>query len=144
MSFPEIFQYFGELQDFFATVGHTPNNINNLESTSRHLEDHISILATFLALMGSHVQQNVAERTLCIILEGIYESYEFTAFALPRWNSEFISSSVERCWVRLPVFWPIHAFARVLIRWSLLKIAATKFRADSLIVQNVYKQIVDE
>lgn len=74
MSFFEIFQYFGELQNFFATVGHTPNNINNLESTSRHLEDHISILATFLALMGSHVQQNVAERTLCIILEGIYES----------------------------------------------------------------------
>ena len=80
MSFPEIFQYFGELQDFLATVGHTPNNINNLESTSRHLEDHISILATFLALMGSHV----AERTLCIILEGIYESYEFAKFALPR------------------------------------------------------------
>ncbi|XP_016333395.1 uncharacterized protein LOC107681599, partial [Sinocyclocheilus anshuiensis] len=73
MSFPEIFQYFVELQDFFATAGHTPNNTNSLESTC-HPEDHISIIAAFLVLMGNGVQQNVAERTLCIILEGIYES----------------------------------------------------------------------
>ncbi len=62
MLFPEIFQYFVELQDFFAIAGHTPNNTNSLESTSRHLEDHISIIATFLVLISNHVQQNVAER----------------------------------------------------------------------------------
>ncbi|KAM7390869.1 hypothetical protein PAMA_008863 [Pampus argenteus] len=51
----------------------TPNDTNSLETISRHLEDHISIIATFTVLM-SNVQQNIAERTLCVNLEGIYES----------------------------------------------------------------------
>ena len=74
MASAEIFQYFIELENFFATTGHIPNDTNSLESVSRRLEDHISIIATFLVLMSDHVQQNLAERTLCIMLEGIYES----------------------------------------------------------------------
>jgi len=72
MASVEIFQYFLELENFFAT-GCTPNDTNSLETILRHLEDHISIIATFTVLM-SNVQQNIAERTLCVILEGIYES----------------------------------------------------------------------
>lgn len=73
MASAEIVQYFIELESFFATAGHTPNDTNSLEIISRHLEDHISIIATFLVLMSNPVAQNVAERTLCIILDGIYE-----------------------------------------------------------------------
>lgn len=74
MASAEIFQYFVELQNFFAAAGATQNNTNSLESTSRYIEDHMSIIAAFLELMSNHVQQNFAERTKCIILEGIYES----------------------------------------------------------------------
>ena len=73
MASAEIFQYFVELEHFFATARRIPNDTNSLESFLRHLEDHISIIATFVVLMSNHVQQNIAERTLCIILEGIYE-----------------------------------------------------------------------
>ncbi|XP_060786524.1 uncharacterized protein LOC132892147 [Neoarius graeffei] len=72
MASVELFQYFLELENFFAT-GCTPNDTNSLETISRHLEDHISIIATFTVLMRN-VQQNIAERTLYVILEGIYES----------------------------------------------------------------------
>lgn len=72
MASVEIVQYFVELQRFFAT-GSTPNDADSLETISRQLEDHISIIGTFVVLM-SDVQQNIAERTLCILLEGIYES----------------------------------------------------------------------
>lgn len=74
MASVEIFQYFIELENFFATAGHTPNDTNSLESISRHLEDHISIIVTFLVVMSDYVEQNPAARTLYIILEGIYES----------------------------------------------------------------------
>lgn len=73
MASAEIFQYFNELENFFAN-GCTPNDTNNLETISRHIEDHISIIASFTVLMSSNVQQNIAERTLFVLLEGLYES----------------------------------------------------------------------
>lgn len=73
MASAEIFQYFTELENFFAT-GCTPNDINSLETISRHIEDHISIIALFIVLMSNNVQQNIAERTLCVLLEQLYES----------------------------------------------------------------------
>lgn len=45
-----------------------------IESILHHLENHTSIIVTFLLVMCNHVEQNAAKRTLCIILEGIYES----------------------------------------------------------------------
>ncbi len=73
MASAEIFQYFTELENFFAT-GCTPNDTNSLETISRHIEDHISIIASFIVLMSKNVQQNIAERTLCVLLEGLFES----------------------------------------------------------------------
>ncbi len=73
MASAEIYQCFVELQSFHATACHFPNDIDSLERRLRHLEDHSSIIGTFSLLM-SNVQQNIAERTLCILLEEIYES----------------------------------------------------------------------
>lgn len=69
----EIFQYFVELETFLQQLAILLNDRNNLEFILRHLEDHISIIPTFLVLMSNPLQQNVAERTLCIILESLRE-----------------------------------------------------------------------
>ncbi|XP_060746019.1 uncharacterized protein LOC132859318 [Tachysurus vachellii] len=73
MAFAEILQYFVELEDFFATADCNSRHLNHLEHLSRHLEDHISIIAMFLMAMSNHIQPNNAERNLHVILEGIYE-----------------------------------------------------------------------
>lgn len=74
MSLPQINQYFVKLENFLGQSGPTTNDLNNLERRLCYLEDHSSIIGTFLVLMASGLQQNVAERTLCVLLEGLFES----------------------------------------------------------------------
>lgn len=73
MASAELFQYFNELANFLAT-GCIPSETNSLETISRHTEDHISIIASFAVLINNDVHPNIAERTLCVLLEGLYES----------------------------------------------------------------------
>ncbi|XP_019206542.2 uncharacterized protein LOC109196654 isoform X1 [Oreochromis niloticus] len=73
MASAELFQYFLELDNCFATAVQTTNGRNNLEFILRHLEEHVFIIATFLVLMNN-VQQNVSGIRLCTLLEGIYQS----------------------------------------------------------------------
>lgn len=73
MASAEILHYFVELDNFFATADYNLRDVNHLEHLSRHLEDHISIIAMFLMGMSNCLQPNNAERNLHIFLEQIYE-----------------------------------------------------------------------
>lgn len=48
-------------------IGHNPNKTNSLESLLRHI-----CIIVLLLLLSDHVQENIAEKILCIILKGIY------------------------------------------------------------------------
>lgn len=51
----------------------------SLKCILRHLQYHILIIVDFLVLISNHIQQNVSEQTLCIILEGMYDSLKGTS-----------------------------------------------------------------
>lgn len=75
MAFDEIFHYFVELESFLSAPAYAANDINTLESLSRKLEDHISIISTFSELMTYPIgNQNVAQRRTWLILEELYGS----------------------------------------------------------------------
>lgn len=52
-------------------IGHNPNKTNSL------MLRHICIIVLLL-LLSNHVQENIAEKILCIVLKGIYGSPQGT------------------------------------------------------------------
>lgn len=55
------------------STGCTPNDTNSLETISHHLEDHISIIATFIVFMSYNVQEYIAiSRMLSVNIRTLY------------------------------------------------------------------------